>query len=132
MRVISETGMRDRVCLRGWLEKHGLLRQYQQAGCYLNLSSYEGMPNTVLEVMACGLPVIVSDIESHQSVIEYLITGCLVDLAGPELPISLLKELSVNRSKLHQMDAAGCERILARHLWEAVAEEHLASLPLVH
>ena len=37
------------ICLKGWLGKDELIKQYQQADCYMNLSSYEGMPNTVLD-----------------------------------------------------------------------------------
>lgn len=44
---------------------------YLQASDYFISTSYsEGMPNTVLEAMACGLPPILSDIPAHREIFE--------------------------------------------------------------
>lgn len=43
----------------------------------------EGMPLSLLEAMACGLPVIASDIRAIASFIEDGVTGCLVPVAQP-------------------------------------------------
>lgn len=38
------------------------------ADCFVSASLSEGLPNTVLEALAAGLPTILSDIESHQEI----------------------------------------------------------------
>jgi len=42
----------------------------QISDCFISASLAEGLPNTVLEAMACGLPTILSDIPSHRELYE--------------------------------------------------------------
>lgn len=47
------------------------VRDYLLASDYFISSSLsEGLPNTVLEAMSCGLPVILSDIDQHREIFE--------------------------------------------------------------
>lgn len=50
----------------------------KRANAFVNVSTYEGRPNTVLEALAARCPVIVSDIEAHHE--------CLGDGAGLYVP----------------------------------------------
>lgn len=42
----------------------------RRANVCVSLSSFEGLPNTVLEAMAAGCPVVVSDIPAHREVVN--------------------------------------------------------------
>jgi glycosyltransferase involved in cell wall biosynthesis len=126
--TIEEVDMIKFISLKGWLGKDELIKQYQQADCYLNLSSYEGMPNTVLEAMACALPVIASDIPPHRLLVEHQVTGYLMDLKQPESLISKLAEFAADRDRAKEMGVAARRRALTEYSWGAVATDYIALL----
>ena len=46
------------------------LEYYQSADIFVSASVAEGLPNSVLEALACGLPVVLSDIGPHKECIQ--------------------------------------------------------------
>ncbi len=44
---------------------------YQSSDVFISASTAEGLPNTVMEAMACGLPCILSDIGPHKEILEF-------------------------------------------------------------
>jgi glycosyltransferase involved in cell wall biosynthesis len=42
----------------------------KRASVFISLSAYEGCPNTVLEAMACGCPLVLSDISGHREILD--------------------------------------------------------------
>ena len=42
----------------------------KQASVFVSLSAYEGFPNTVMEAMACGWPLVLSDIPAHRKILD--------------------------------------------------------------
>ncbi len=59
----------DRIRLEGWVNN---VSEYLGASDYfVSASNSEGLPNTVMEALAVGLPVILSDIQPHQEILQY-------------------------------------------------------------
>src|SRR5204863_9390826 len=59
--TVSDLGLDEQVRLSGRLGIEGVVARLQQAHVLLHASLSEGLPNVVLEGMACGLPVVVTD-----------------------------------------------------------------------
>lgn len=60
----------DRVSFEGQKDKEELLPYYQEGDIFVFPSKREGMPNAVLEAMACGLPVIMAPCEGSEELIQ--------------------------------------------------------------
>jgi len=67
----------DQVCFHGAVSD--VERLYRQAHVCLHISDWEGMPNTILEAMACGLPVVATRVGGIPELIQPQ-TGMLVEL----------------------------------------------------
>lgn len=64
----NEFGKHEEILFRGKVTN---VNEYLHASdVYLTTSKSEGLPNGVLEAMACGLPVLLSDIPQHMEVLE--------------------------------------------------------------
>lgn len=85
---VQRRGIASQVTFVPWLDKSGLLHEYQSAHCLINYSLYEGMPNVVLEAMACGLPAILSDIMGHEELGGGNVGGTLIVQLGQMADLS--------------------------------------------
>lgn len=68
--LAHELGVSDRVTLTGFMDKSKIHEEYQAADLFVLPSLWEGLPHVLLEAMASGLPIAMSDIEAHQGVVE--------------------------------------------------------------
>jgi glycosyltransferase involved in cell wall biosynthesis len=67
---IDRSGLRDRVTLRGLIPREEVFLACAEADVFVSTSHGEGMPVAVLEAMAAGCPVILSDIPPHRELAE--------------------------------------------------------------
>lgn len=66
-----------------------ILEYLQCADCFISASDSEGLPNAVLEAMACNLPIILSDIPQHREILDEL-PEC-----GKIFPLHNIEQLSL-------------------------------------
>lgn len=93
--LAADLGLADIVRWHGWKERPKLLAIYQEADALVNPSLYEGMPNVVLEAMACGLPVLASRVAGNDAVVQDGVTGRLFALGdAPAFQAALLAWLA--------------------------------------
>lgn len=65
---VRSLGLKDRVIMPGY--RTDVLGLMKRADVFVNPSLYEGQPNTVVEAMACGCPLVVSDIPEHREFLD--------------------------------------------------------------
>lgn len=78
-------------------KKSNVPEYYQASDVFASSSLAEGLPNTVLEAMACGLPCVLSDIGSHEEILEYdREAGVILDLNNKDWSKDIEKVFSWN------------------------------------
>ncbi len=121
---VQTLGIADHVDWPGWLDKAALRGAYQRADVFLNPSLYEGMPNTVLEAMACGLPVIASRVIGNDELIEHNATGLLFDLDHPGDLMQAMVGLAEAQERCATLGAHARQRACERYSWDFAASRY--------
>ena len=74
---IVEKGLENKIIMIG--NQSNIYKYIAKAKCLVLFSTYEGMPNVVLEAMACNTGVIISNFEGYKDIIEDKLTGFVVE-----------------------------------------------------
>lgn len=122
--LADQLGIAESITWHGWKPRSELPRIYHSAECLVNPSLYEGMPNAVLEAMACALPVIASNVPGNDELVVNGETGFLFALQDPDsLSRALLQMYDVDLRR--RMGMGGRARARADFSWWKTAEAYL-------
>lgn len=105
---ISDMGLSRIIRLPGW--RDDVTSWLKTADCLLFPSRTEGCPNVVLEAMACGCPVIASDIPAIRELIDPGVSGWLCSADDVGAFEMALKELCENPARGRILAAAARTR----------------------
>ncbi|WP_374198118.1 glycosyltransferase [Micromonospora sp. PLK6-60] len=86
--LIADLGLTDRVVVRSNISTVELLALYRSASVFVQTSYEEGLGLSVLEAMACGLPVVATETAGSRETIAHGETGWLT----PQSPTSAVPE----------------------------------------
>ena len=81
---------------------------------YVQPSRFEGVPNSVLEAMASGLPVVATDVGGVQEVVQNGKTGLLVDPDNDTQLIEAIESLIAIADKRRALGALALKRVTSR------------------
>lgn len=87
-RIVKELGIQDSVEFLGL--RTDIVDLLQQSWGFVMPSRWEGMPNALLEAMACGLPCVATRVSGSEDIITDGVNGLLVE---PEQPAELAQAL---------------------------------------
>jgi glycosyltransferase involved in cell wall biosynthesis len=118
-----ELGLSGQVFFEGFRED---IRPYLQAGSAFILTSYrEGLPLSIAEAMACGLPCIVTDVGGNAEAVTDQVNGLLIpagSVSAVANAISFLATHPVKRSQMSLMSRTmACEKFNIENCMTGIA-----------
>jgi glycosyltransferase involved in cell wall biosynthesis len=120
---VREKSLGDRVTFLGF--KDPVVPYLKVSDVFLFPSRQEGMPNSVLEAMACGLACIVSRSAGISAVVEHGTTGLAVDIADEVALAAAVTELTRNRERREALGAAAREFVEKQFALRAIARRYM-------
>ena len=98
-------------------------RWYDESDVYLNASSIDNMPNSIIEAFACGLPVVTTRAGGIPYVVDHDRNGLLVDCDDHEALAAAALSLLDDRALAQRLITAALADVEQRYTWSAVGEQ---------
>jgi glycosyltransferase involved in cell wall biosynthesis len=122
LREAARPELAGRVDLRGYVAEDGLPALYRNAAAFVYPSLYEGFGMPVIEAMACGTPVLTSNVAALPELAEG--AAVLVDPLDEDAIAGALHALGTDAGLRARLRAAGRARA-AEYSWERTCQQTL-------
>jgi glycosyltransferase involved in cell wall biosynthesis len=122
--LTASLGLSDRVHFTGRLEVQGMVDLYRSAHVVLNPSRADNMPNSVLEALACGVPVVSTNVGGVRHIVEHGRTAWLVPPDDPEQMAQGIERLIRDEALRIRLRDEGLSAA-RRYGWSEVREQWL-------
>ncbi|MEO8346693.1 MAG: TIGR03088 family PEP-CTERM/XrtA system glycosyltransferase [Betaproteobacteria bacterium] len=122
--VLDAAGMRQLAWLPG--ERNDVPEILRGLDCFVLPSLAEGISNTILEAMACGLPVVATRVGGNPELVEDGLTGRLVPQANAESMASALLAYYEDPVLARRHGRAGRHAVLQRFSLDRMVADYLS------
>lgn len=123
-RLAEENGLAERVDFPGWVSREDIIAAFQRGHLFVLPSLAEGMPISCIQAMACGLPVVASDLPGIRMEVVPGETGLLVPPGESGLLAEAILCLMQQPELRKQMGAAGRKRCEDMFGWHTIGDQY--------
>lgn len=113
----------EKIKFTGLVPHNKLPEIYQTADVFVLPSLNEGMSNTMLEALACGLPLIATDTGGTQELIQNGKNGFIVKMKNPDDLAKKIQQLIKNPELRNKMGFES-RKLAENFSWQKVAEKY--------
>lgn len=123
--LAAQLGVSHLLKYSGTIPYDELHRTYQSADVFVLTSESEGMPCVILEAMACGLPVVATNVAGNQEIVQEGVNGFLVSVGDTERLAEVLG-LLVRDTALRRRLGNESRRLAAPYEWREIVRRYQA------
>lgn len=128
--ILLKHGMMERVYLGGQISNYDLPRFYRAADLYISASHSDGSSVSLMEALACGKPVVVSDIPGNSEWVTPYQQGWLFPDGNVDALADCILEAVTDPRRLEVMGVAARRLAEERADWRRNAEKMLEGYEL--
>lgn len=121
-RLCAELGLEQSVRFAGRLDRDQIADLYRDADLTLNPSLADNMPNSVLESLASGVPVVSTSVGGIPHLVEHGVTALLVAPQDASAMAQAACRLLSNEQSWQALSSAGILEV-QRYTWQRVAPQ---------
>ncbi len=122
VRGLFAAELRERVNVIPFVKREDIKAIYEGHDIFVFPSLVEGMPLTLLEAMATGMPVVTTNTSGMADVVENEVNGLLVPAADAERLAEGIERLCQSTQLREALGLAG-QKTMQRYTWDRVAEQ---------
>ena len=124
-RLVIDKGLTRQVQFLGWVDRSAIVERYRQADLFVTATTWEGMPNTVLEGMACGLPVVATRASGLEELVKDGVNGYLVNINDISALAERMAQLINNPHERQRMSKESRTIAEREFAWEYITERYV-------
>ena len=119
---VSADGLAQKVNLPGWVSHDEVPKYLKKMSLLVIPSETEGLPNILLESMACGTPALAASVGAIPDVLTEGKTGFLLKSCSPEFIAERILEVFENPSLLNDIGKRAHDFVRANYRYEKTLE----------
>jgi len=121
---IQKLGLSTHITQKTFVPNEDLPALYQSSDVFVLPSLSEGVPRTILESMACGIPVVCTDLPQLIDLVNG--AGLLVPTRNSEAIASAIIKIIENPEFASELGKTGTERIVKYYSWKDTVSQTIA------
>lgn len=124
-KLVDELSLRDCVEFTGLIPNDEVPDNLRDADIFLLPSLFEGLPLTLLEAMACGLPVISTPVSIAPDMVNKWNCGVIVPFKSPDAIAGAVSDLLSNHEAMKSIGKRGALAAKESASWKSIAEKYV-------
>lgn len=123
LKMIDDLCLTEKVILKDFVQNKELPDVYRQSSIFVLPSLEEGVPRTILEAMACGVPVVCTELPQLVDIVTG--SGILVPVKDSEALAEALIQIVTDPDRARQLGENGRDRVTSDFSWEDTVRKTL-------